>query len=111
MSKSAEIDLIEFKIADVPKGIPHIDPVNGEIIVPKFTKRNKKYKCPNCGHLVSPRQIENPQEDVEQKMDMQKRIQRRIDNDEKERTKQIERQLKKQHWLDGSETSPDRRSL
>ena len=105
-------DLVEIKTTDVPKGIPHIDPVNGEMIVPKSLKRNKKYRCPNCGFAIIPRKIENPQEDVVQSMDIQKRIQKRLENDEKERVKQLEReQLKKQRWADGSEAGPGRRTL
>ncbi|MCK9458570.1 MAG: hypothetical protein M0R80_02940 [Proteobacteria bacterium] len=105
-------DLTEVKTTDVPKGIPHIDPVNGDMIIPKPLKRNKKYKCPNCGFVIIPRKIENPQENVEQNMDMQRRIQKRLENDEKEKVKQLEReQLKKQRGADGSETSPGRRTL
>ncbi len=112
IDKNSEIkDLVEIKTTDIPKGIPHIDPANGDMIVPKPLKRPKKYKCPNCGFAIIPRKIENPQEGVEQSMDIKKRMQKRLENDEIERLKQLERQSKKQHWANGSETSPNRRSI
>lgn len=107
ITESTEIGLAEVKSSPIPRGIPHMDPVTGDMITPKFLKPKKKYKCPNCGQVISPKTIENPQEVVEQKMNMEKRIQKRLENDEKERQKQLERELKKQqYWADGSQRSP-----
>jgi len=104
-------DLFEIKTVDVPKGIPHIDPVNGSMCIPKSLKRKKKYRCPNCGFAVSFHKIENPQEEVKQNMNLQRRIQKRIENDEKERLKQLERDQKKRDRPNGGEASTDRRTL
>ena len=111
-SETAEpYDLIEVKTSVIFKGVPHIDPVTGETVVPKPLSRKKRYKCPHCGQIVTAKEIDDPQENVVEQMDMQKRIQKRIDNDEKERLRQIERQHKKQHWFNGREAGPDRRAI
>jgi predicted RNA-binding Zn-ribbon protein involved in translation (DUF1610 family) len=104
-------DLFEIKSTDIPKGIPHIDPVNGDMITPKSIKRNKKYRCPKCGFSIIFYKIENPQEEVEQNMDLQKRMQKRLENNEKERLKQREREQNKRNWFNGSETSIGRRTI
>ena len=99
-------DLVQLKLSPVPKGIPHADPITGEIITPKYKKSKNKYKCPQCGYIVIPKKITNPQEDVDNKIEIEKRMQKRIESDAKEREKQLERERKKQHWADGSQTSP-----
>jgi hypothetical protein len=98
-------ELVKLKISPVAKGIPHADPVTGDIITPNPMKSKNKYKCPKCGFVVTPKKITNPQEDVDNQADIEKRIQKRLENDAKEREKQLERERKKQHWLDGSQTS------
>jgi hypothetical protein len=105
LTNGTDIDLVEFKIAPIPGGSPELDPVTGKTIVKKPVKSKKRYKCPNCGHLIFPKKIEDPQEKVEEQMDLGRRQQKRLENDEKERLKQLERQLKKQSWLAGNKTS------
>lgn len=98
-------DLVIVLTSPVPKGIPHLDPVDKKIITQKPKILSKRYKCPRCGYIIKAKKIDDPQEEVKQKMDMERRIQKRVENDEKERMKQIERQQKKIHRSDGSQTS------
>lgn len=59
-------DLHEIKESPVPGGIPYYDRQAKKIIEKASQKKQKKYRCPNCGRVVIPRKITNPQEKIDQ---------------------------------------------
>jgi len=67
VTDGSEIDgLVEVKTSPVPGGVPKFDPIKNKTITPKSIKQLKKYKCPKCGRVVTPRKITNPQEKIDQ---------------------------------------------
>jgi hypothetical protein len=65
----------------------------------KWKSAPKRYHCPKCGRLVRARQVEDAQEKIDEKMRLQKRIQRRAEMEIVEREKKLEKDR-----LDGRET-------
>jgi DNA-directed RNA polymerase subunit RPC12/RpoP len=51
-------DLVEVKTSAIPRGVPYIDPVTKKLTTPPPMKQVKKFKCPKCGYVVKPRQIQ-----------------------------------------------------
>ena len=66
ITDGSDIDLFQLKTADIPGGVPKLDPVEKKIVVPKSLKQRKKFRCPKCGRVVVPRKIANPQEKIDQ---------------------------------------------
>ncbi len=50
--------LVEYKRSKIQKDIPKLDSSTGEASKSSFISLPKKYKCPKCGRLVSPRKIQ-----------------------------------------------------
>ncbi len=65
--------LYELKTSPVPRGMPQLDPVEKQIIVKKPQKQPRKFRCPQCGRVVIPKQIENPQEEINVKNEIKNR--------------------------------------
>jgi len=74
-------DLNEIKTSSVPAGVPYIDFETNNVIVPKSKKQMRKFKCPNCGRLVMPRKIDNPQEKLAEKLEAEERKRKRHEED------------------------------
>ena len=66
ITDGTDIELVRLKLADIPGGVPKLDPVEKKVVIPKSIKRPKKYRCPKCGRVVTPKQITNPQEKIDQ---------------------------------------------
>lgn len=49
--------LIEFKTSPVPGGQPYRDMNTGEVRTPEARPQPKKFKCPNCGRVVTVRKV------------------------------------------------------
>lgn len=62
-------ELIELKTSPIPGGIPILDPFTGNVTTSKSIKQKRKFKCPQCGRIVTakllsdtlPEQTEEPQ--------------------------------------------------
>jgi hypothetical protein len=51
-------DLVPVKQALLPGGVPFLDPVTRQTVVPKSFKRPKKFKCPRCGRVITARKVQ-----------------------------------------------------
>lgn len=83
------IDLIETKNSAVQTNIPKL--VEGKTVLSKNKNQVRKFKCPNCGRLVIPKLIDNPQETLDEEAQLQK--------------KREEIKLRDQNRLNGYKTS------
>jgi len=50
-------DLVEIKTSPLFTGAPKIDAITKKIMAPKAKPQRKRFKCPKCGRVVFPRQI------------------------------------------------------
>jgi len=50
-------DLVPVKQSPIPAGVPYLDPVTKKTVTPKSYNRPKKFKCPQCGRVISARKI------------------------------------------------------
>jgi hypothetical protein len=58
--------MYKIKTAPVPGGVPVYDAEKKKIIQKKAQEQPKKFRCPNCGRVVIPKKIKNPQEKLDQ---------------------------------------------
>jgi hypothetical protein len=68
-------DLVEIKTSPIPSGIPKRDFETKKVVISKPIKQKRKFKCPQCGRVISPKKLnlslaperteEEPQEFVE----------------------------------------------
>jgi len=99
--------LHEIKSAPIPGGPPKFDPVEKKMVIPKSKKPKRKFRCPGCGRVVIPREVENPQEKVERYQeqiiaDKQRKEWEMLDAQAKERYEKIKQEYEKeQDQLDG----------
>lgn len=95
ITSGAEVEekLQEYKISPIPGGAPYLDKEKNKIIKKPITNRIRKFKCPNCGRLVTPRQIKNPQEEIDLKNEVK------------------ERKSHEQDWSDGRKESDARSEI
>ena len=68
-----EDKLYEYSTSPIPGGAPYVDPVDKKTVEKKSQKQPRKFRCPKCGRVVIPRQIDNPQEDVDLKNELKNR--------------------------------------
>lgn len=65
ITDGSNVKLAEYKRSKIQKEIPKLDPATG--ITAKQIEKNawitlpKKYKCPKCGRLISPRKFQEPE--------------------------------------------------
>ncbi len=57
-------DLVPYKESNIPGGVPYLDPVTKKVVTPKSFARNKKFKCPKCGRLITARRMADQSGDV-----------------------------------------------
>ena len=107
ITDGTDIDLFKLKTSNIPGGVPKLDPVSKKTITPKSIKQPKKYRCPNCGRVVIPRKISNPQEKIDQHCEELEQERKKIEweNLDQERKKSYEESKeeyeKEQDRLDG----------
>lgn len=74
VTDGTNIKLVEYKRSRIQKEIPkldaatgkltvHKDPATGELSHSTWLTLPKKYKCPKCGRLISPRKFKEEVED------------------------------------------------
>jgi hypothetical protein len=105
VTDGADPPLHEIKTSPVPGGLPKINPEDKKITTPKSKTRLRKFRCPQCGRVVTAKKIENPQEKIEQYQDEVVSEQRRkewemIDAKAKERYERIKREYEKEKQQD-----------
>lgn len=115
-------DLYEIKTSPVPGGIPYLDPVTKKIVKPKSVKQKRKFRCPNCGHGMTPVMVPDFQKASEAKTEIEKRVEDRKKLEEKifkERNARTKDELSgspegsesESDRIDGSEGSPKGRTV
>lgn len=57
VTDGSNINLTEYKRSKIQKDIPKLDTA-GEATKSTFISLPKRYKCPKCGRLISPRKIQ-----------------------------------------------------
>lgn len=55
------IKLVEYKRSKIQKEIPKLDPITEKTVEGTWLTLPKKYKCPKCGRLISPRKFKEPE--------------------------------------------------
>ena len=65
-------DLYEIKCADMPTGAPKYDTLEKKTVVPPLKKRLRKFRCQKCGRGVVPRKIQNPQAELDAKLEKER---------------------------------------
>ncbi len=93
---TAAKDMYEVKTSPIPGGRVAKDPETDKQIRGKPIVQPRKLRCPQCGKIVIPRKIPDPQGELDEKREMEERN-KRI-NEEK-------------NQFNGSQTSPERRPL
>jgi len=64
VTDGTNIKLVEYKRSRVQKEIPKLDPSTNKLVEGSWLSLPKKYKCPKCGRLISPRKMrDEPIED------------------------------------------------
>ncbi len=61
VTDGSNIKLVEYKRSKIQKEIPKLDPVTGKTSPATWITLPKKYKCPKCGRLISPRVYKEPE--------------------------------------------------
>ena len=76
--------------SDIPGGVPKHDPETNQITQRPHQKRQRTFRCPNCGRPVRAKQTQDPQAKIEAKRDeirRQELAKKWYDQDEVNRTK------------------------
>jgi|GEM_PF-2790260 hypothetical protein len=58
-------NLTEVKTSNIQREIPKFDKKEKKTILSKDKIRKKRFKCPNCGRVVFPKKIDDPQADID----------------------------------------------
>jgi ribosomal protein S27AE len=69
----------------VPGGVPKIDPETNKVVERPWAKRQRTFRCPNCGRTVQAKQILDPQAKVDaqrEELRRQERAKKWFDQDE-----------------------------
>lgn len=69
---SEPVDLVELKSTQIAEGIPTLDS-NGKIIDSKLKPPKRRYRCPQCGRVVFPKKIADPQQKILQQIEQEQR--------------------------------------
>ncbi len=64
VTETTGLYLYEIKRSPVPGGIPYLNE-KGKLITPKPIKQPKKFRCPACGRALGVKEIDNPQEKID----------------------------------------------
>lgn len=78
--------------------LPKIE--EGKPIAAKFQKRPKKFRCEQCGRVVSSRIIDDPQAKLDEQLEQENRMKRRIIDEDK--FNEEEKKRREQSQLNGN---------
>jgi len=101
--------LHEIKTAPIPQGAPKIDPIEKKVVVSKPIKQKRKFRCPSCGRVVTPKPIKNPQETIDRfheqlESEQRKKEWEKLDAEAKDKYEQVkeeyEREQKQKDQID-----------
>jgi len=56
-------DLHELTLSPVPGGVPKLE--GGKIVDRPSSKRQRQFRCPNCGRTVQAKVVQNPQAKID----------------------------------------------
>jgi len=59
----------EYLTSPIPGGAPKLDEKTKKVITSKSIPQPRRFKCPQCGRLVFPKKITNPQEEMRLKQE------------------------------------------
>lgn len=74
-SSDSNIKLVEYKRSAIQSSLPKIDEATGKLTPGKMINLPKKYKCPQCGRLLSARKMK--EKEIETKNDNEQDINKR----------------------------------
>jgi rubredoxin len=77
ITNGINLKLIEHKTAAVQFTIPDLDPETELRKEIKFKELPKRFKCPQCGYIIKPKVIENPQYKIDEECRLKERIKKR----------------------------------
>src|SRR5687767_12707444 len=76
-------DLFEIKTSPVLASTPKLDAETRKTIPAKFQEQKRRFRCPSCGHAMTPRIIADPQKALVDKIALDKRVAERKELEEK----------------------------
>ena len=76
-------DLKEIKNSALQKTLPTLDKETQKLNPGKTIKQPKKFRCPQCGRHVLPRQIDNPQSKIDEQHKVEERMKRRREQEDR----------------------------
>lgn len=59
-------EFTQVKLHDIERGSPFLDPVTKKVVTPEPIKRRKTFKCPNCGHLIKPKEFKTSEKKADE---------------------------------------------
>jgi len=87
-------DLYEIKTSPIPKGIPKLDVVKKTTVVQKDRERIRSFRCPECGYIVKPKIINDPQRIMDEKVEKEQAMKEHEENMRQEKMRIAEMQAK-----------------
>lgn len=67
VTDGSNTNLVEYKRSKIQKEIPKLDPSTGKTVESTWLNLPKKYKCPKCGRLLSPRRFKEAESENQTK--------------------------------------------
>lgn len=104
ITDGTNINLVEYKTADIQVKIPNIDSESGKMTEGTFRALPKRFKCPQCGRLIRPKIVENLQAKIDEDNRLKDRIARRAEYEKEQERKEKE---KYENRFNGDQTSPE----
>ena len=88
----------EIPTTPLMTALPKIE--EGKPAVAKFQKRPKRFRCEQCGRVVSARVIDDPQAKLDEQLELENRMKRRIVDENK--FNEEEKKRREQSQLNGN---------
>jgi rubredoxin len=66
ITDGSDINLVEYQRSKIQGELPHLGPDN-KTVTPKFKSLPKKFKCPQCGRLISAKEFKESETQNEKK--------------------------------------------
>jgi hypothetical protein len=82
--------LHQHPTSPIPTTSPKLE--DNKSVVGKSQKQPKKFRCPQCGRLIIPKIIDDPQAKLDEQLDAEQRMKHRIEEEEK-----IKEEIKKRN--------------
>ena len=105
ISNGTNIGLVEHKTSKIQTKIPDLDPETGVRQEIKFKDLPRRFKCPQCGNLIKPRVVDNPQSKIDEENRLQERISRRMAYEKEQDRIEVEKRKENENRVDGDKTS------